>query len=168
MLKKLVVLAFCALPMLVMAQENRFAHVNSEEIIMAMPEIAEIQRALDKLQGEWEEILFSMSEEYFSKIREFQERMETMPASIREVRQSEIIDLEQRISTFRQTAQQDLGQRQAEMISPVIERVRRAIEAVGTEQNFIYIFDLATQAIVFQSPSSIDATPLVKAKLGIR
>jgi outer membrane protein len=168
MLKKIAVLVLCALPMFAMAQDNRLAHVNSQEVIMAMPEIAEIQRTMDALQTEWEEVLWGMQEEYFSKIREFQERLDTMPASIREVRQSEIIDLEQRINTFRQTAQQDLQQRQAEMFSPVVQRVRQAIEAVGAENDFIYIFDLATESIVFMSPSANDATPLVKARLGIR
>ena len=168
MFKKLVVLVFCALPMFAMAQENRLAHVNSEEIVMAMPELAHIQQVLDELQREWEDIILGLREEYFSKFREFQERAETMPASIRELRQSELIDLEQRIHTTHQRAEHSLQQTQAELFMPVVQRVRDAITAVGTEQGFIYIFDMATQAIVFQSPSAIDATPLVKARLGIR
>ena len=167
MLKKLVVLLFCALPMFAMAQD-KLAHVNSQEVMMAMPELAEIHRTLDALQSEWESVLMSMQEELFSKFREFQERQATMPESIREVRQSELSELEQRIVTFRQQAGNDLQQKQQELVSPVIERVRRAIEQVGTENNFLYIFDLAVESVVFHSPTAIDATPLVKTKLGIR
>ena len=167
MLKKIAVLMFCALPMFAMA-EIRLAHINSDEIMRAMPELAEVHRVIEERQTEWEDVLVGMHEEYMSKIREFQERLDTMPASIREVRQSEIIDLERRISTFNQTATADLQQMQAELMMPVIQRVRQAIEAVGTENNFTYIFDLTTQAVVFHSPTAIDATPLVKARLGIR
>jgi outer membrane protein len=167
MLKKIVVLLFCALPMFAMAQD-KFGHVNSGEIIMSMPEIAEVQRAMDARQSEWEGILMSAQEELFTKFREFQDRQATMPESIREVRQSELVELEQRAASIRQQAQQDLEQEQQRLFAPVIERARRAIEEVGTEHNFTYIFDLATESIVFLSPTANDVTPLVKAKLGIR
>jgi len=167
MFKKTVIFLLCALPMFAMA-ENKFGHINTQEVIIAMPEIAGIQQALADLESEWENVMLQMQEEFFTKLREFQERQATMPESIREMRQSELADLEQRIVAFRQTANADLQRRQMELMAPVIERIRVAIEAVGTENNFTYIFDLATNGIVFQSPTANDVTPLVKARLGIR
>ena len=167
MLKRTVFFLLCALPMFAIAQD-KFGHVNSEELVMAMPELASIEKQMEALHSEWEGVLLGMQEELFSKIREFQERQATMPESIREARHSEMAELEQRITTFRQTAQADLQRKQQELFAPVIEKVRKAIEQVGTENNFIYIFDLASQSIVFQSPKANDVTPLVKAKLGIR
>ena len=135
---------------------------------MAMPEIAGVQQTLAGLETEWETVMLQMQEEFFTKLREFQERQATMPESIREMRQSELAELEQRIVAFRQTAEADLRRKQMELMAPVIEKVRTAIEAVGTENGFTYIFDLAAQSIVFESPTSNDVTPLVKARLGIR
>jgi len=167
MLKRTVIFLLCALPMFAMAQD-KFGNINTEEVLMAMPEIAGVQQSLSDLTAEYENMLLQMREEYFTKIRDFQEGQATMPGSIREMRQSEIVDLEQRIHAFTQTAQEDLRRKQMELMAPVVERLRNAIEAVGTENGFTYIFDLVTESIVFQSPTANNVTPLVKAKLGIR
>ena len=169
MLKKIAILLFCAMPMLVMSQD-RFGHINWEELIMSMPELSDVQRAMDAHQAEWESVMLAMNEEFFSKFREFQERQATMPESIRELRQSELADLEQRIHTTRQTAQADLIQKQESLFIPVFERARRAVEEVGAEHGFTYIFNSANsaQSIIFMSPTANDVMPLVRARLGIR
>ena len=166
MLKKTVILMLCALPMFAIAQD-KFGHVNSQEILMAMPEFKTIQLTLDTLQTQWENEMVKMREEYLTKIQEFQDKQATMPESIKQARQSEIADLEQRIATFQQTASADLQQRHQELLTPVIEKIRKAIEEVGNENAFTYIFDLSAQSIIYQSPKSNDVTPLVKKKLGI-
>ena len=152
--------------MFAMAQD-KFGHVNSQEILMAMPEFKTIQLTLDTLQTQWENEMVKMREEYLTKIQEFQDKQATMPESIKQARQSEIADLEQRIATFQQTASADLQQRHQELLTPVIEKIRKAIEEVGNENAFTYIFDLSAQSIIYQSPKSNDVTPLVKKKLGI-
>ena len=48
MLKKLLVLAFIALPLCVSAQELKFATVNLQEIFQVMPETAAAQEALQE------------------------------------------------------------------------------------------------------------------------
>ena len=166
MLKKTVILMLCALPMFALAQD-KFGHVNSQEILMAMPERITIENTLDTLQTQWENEMVKMREEYLAKIKEFQDKQATMPESIKQARQSEIVDLEQRISTFNQTASADLQQKQQELLTPVIDKIRKAIEEVGAENGFTYIFDMAAQSIIYQSPKANDVTPLVKKKLGI-
>ena len=147
--------------------QDKFGHVNSQEILMAMPERVTIENTLDTLQTQWENEMVKMREEYLAKIKEFQDKQATMPESIKQARQSEIVDLEQRISTFNQTASADLQQKQQELLTPVIDKIRKAIEEVGAENGFTYIFDMAAQSIIYQSPKANDVTPLVKKKLGI-
>jgi len=166
MLKKTVIFLLCAFPILAIAQD-KLGHTNSKEIMMAMPEIASIEKTLDELQTQWESEMVKMREEYFAKIKEFQDKQATMPESIKSARQSEIIELEQRITTFQQTASADLQQKHQELITPVIEKVRKAINEVGAENNYTYIFDLDAQSIIYQSPKANDVTDLVKKKLGI-
>ena len=50
----------------------------------------------------------------------------------------------------------------------MIEKVKKAINEVGSENNYLYIFDLSTQGIIYQSPKSNDVTPLVKKKLALK
>ena len=168
MLKKITALLLFVLPMSMMAQETKLGHVNTQEILSAMPERLEIEKKIGELQTQWENELVKMREEYNAKIKEYQEKQATMPESIKTARQAEIVEIEQRITTFNQTASADLQKKQQEYFTPVIDKVKKAITDVGTENKFLYIFDLSTQSIIFQSASSNDVTALVKKKLGLK
>lgn len=168
MLKKIALVLLFALPISLMAQDAKLGHINSQEILTIMPERATIEKTISDLQSQWESELVKMREEYNSKIKEYQEKQATMPESIKQARQSEIVEIEQRITTFNQTASADLQKKQQELFTPVIEKVKKAITEVGTENNYLYIFDLSTQSIIYQSPKSNDVTPLVKKKLGLK
>jgi len=168
MFKKIALVLLCALPFSLMAQEVKLGHVNSQEILTIMPERTVIEKTVSDLQSQWEKELVKMREEYYAKVKEFQEKQATMPESIKSARQGEISDLEQRISTFNQTASEDLRKKSQELFTPVIDKVKKAINEVGSENGYLYIFDLSTQSIIYQSPKSNDVTPLVKKKLGLK
>jgi len=168
MFKKIALVLLCALPFSLMAQEVKLGHVNSQEILSAMPERVTIEKTIKDLQDQWEKEMTKMREEYYAKIKEFQDKQATMPESIKQARQSEIAELEQRISTFQQTASTDLGKKQQELFTPVIDKVKKAINEVEAENGYLYLFDLSTQGIIYQSPKSNDVTPLVKKKLGLK
>ncbi|HJV78705.1 MAG TPA: OmpH family outer membrane protein [Paludibacter sp.] len=168
MFKKIALVLLCALPFSLMAQEVKLGHINSQEVLSLMPERATIEKTVSDLQTQWEKEMVKMREEYYAKIKEFQDKQATMPESIKQARQSEIAELEQRISTFNQTATTDLQKKNQELFAPVIDKVRKAINEVGAENGYLYIFDLGSQSIIYQSPKSNDVTPLVKKKLGLK
>jgi|BarGraIncu00222A_1022003.scaffolds.fasta_scaffold08975_2 outer membrane protein len=168
MFKKIALVLLCALPFSLMAQEVKLGHVNSQEILTAMPERVTIEKTIKDLQDQWEKEMTKMREEYYAKMKEFQDKQATMPESIKQARQSEIAELEQRITTFQQTASTDLQKKQQELFTPVIDKVKKAINEVGSENGYLYLFDLSTQSIIYQSPKSNDVTPLVKKKLGLK
>ncbi len=168
MLKKIAFVLLCALPFSLMAQEVKLGHVNSQEILTLMPERATIEKTISDLQSQWEKELVKMREEYNTKIKEYQDKQATMPESIKQARQSEIAEIEQRITTFQQTAYTDLQKKQQELFAPVVDKVKKAINDVGSENNYLYIFDISTQSVIYVSPKANDITPLVKKKLGLK
>jgi outer membrane protein len=168
MLKKIALVLLCALPISLMAQEAKLGHVNSQEILSLMPERATIEKTIADLQTQWESELVKMREEYNSKIKEYTAKQATMPESIKTARQAEIGEIEQRITTFNQTASTDLGKKQQELFTPVVEKVKKAINEVALENKYTYIFDLSAQSIIYQSPTANDITALVKKKLALK
>ena len=168
MLKKIALIMLFALPISLMAQDGKLGHINSQEVLSLMPERVVIEKTISDLQSHWEKELVKMREEYYAKIKEFQDKQATMPESIKTARQSEIAEIEQRITTFNQTASADLQKKQQELFTPVVEKVKKAINEVGAENNYLYIFDLSTQGIIYQSPKSNDITALVKKKLALK
>ena len=168
MFKKIALVLLFALPISLMAQDVKLGHVNSQEILTLMPERTEIEKKISDLQAQMEKELLKMREEYNAKIKEYQEKQATMPETIKQARQSEIAEIEQRITTFQQTAYSDLQKKQQEFFAPVVDKVKKAITDVSTEGNYLYIFDLSTQSIIYQSPKSNDITAAVKKKLGLK
>ena len=168
MIKKVALFLIALLPLGAMAQNVKLGHVNSQEIISVMPELETIEKTLKELQDQWEKELLKMREEYNTKVKEFVDKQATMPETIKTARQSEIAEIEQRITTFNQTANADVVKKQQELVNPVLDKVKKAISEVATEGGFTYIFDISTQGVVFQAKTANDITPLVKKKLGVK
>ena len=61
--------------------------------------------------------------------------------------------------------EQESKENQKENQEHLSEKIRGAIEQVGTEDGFLYILDLNT--LWYKSPESIDVNPLLKKKLGV-
>jgi len=169
MTKKIIIALFiCALPVLASAQEMKIGHVSTGDILQSMPEKATIQKALSDLQSEWESQLLKMREEYAAKIKDYQEKEATMSAGIKEARQSEIADMEQRMNTLVQQAQADLERKNQELMAPVVEKLRKAIDEVASESGFTYIINESTDVLLYVAPTANDITPQVKTKLGLK
>lgn len=163
-MKKLFLILALALPMLAGAQQ--YAHINTQELFAQMPELNDVKSKMDTLQSMYENQIAMMQEEFNKKLQDFQQTQASMTDGVREFKQQELADLQERIQTFYQTAQQDIQKKQQEYLAPIQEKMLKAIEAVGAEKNYTYIFDSA--AMLYIAPSANDIMSDVKAKLGIK
>ncbi len=148
------------------AQDLKFGHLNVQKLITELPEKqsadTELQAEAKKLQSQ----LQVMSQELDDKYSNYMAQRDSMSQLIRSTREKEIQDYDQRIQNFNKLAQHSLSQKEQELLQPIIEKVEKAIQAVGEEQGFIYIFDVSSQVILYNSDQSVDCEELVKTKLG--
>ena len=171
MLKKIAIALMLTLPMGVAAQTLKFGHVTSNEIIMAMPEFTKAQTDLQALEKKYTDEIKRTNDEFNKKYQEFQQAMakDSLPQNIAERRQKELQDMMQRSEQFQQEAAQNMQKAQTELMAPISKKVEDAIKAVGEAENLVYIFDLARTSIPFVNEKlSVNVTPLVKAKLGLK
>ena len=82
-----------------------------------------------------------------------------------EQKEQEITQDQQGLEQFYGTVQQELAMLEQSLLEPMIERARTAIEEVGKEEGFTYIFDTSTGSTVYNGGE--DVLSLVKAKLGL-
>ena len=152
------------LPMIASAQ--KLGHINSQELLATMPELKTVQAKLDTLASQYEAQFANMQEEFNTKLAKFQQEQATMTAGVREFRQQEIAEMEQRIYLFRQTAQEDLQKKQQEFMAPIQQRMLDAIKKVSQAQGCTYVFEAMT--LHYIAPDALDLMPLVKKELGIQ
>ena len=163
-MKKIFVILALVLPM--MASAQKYGHVNTTELFQLMPEVNQVKAQMDTIQSQYENQLTMMQEELQKKFQDYQQNEATMPDAIKQMRQQELQEMQSRIQTFYQTAEQDIQKKQQELLAPVHEKLTKAIKAVGERDGYTYIFDSA--AMVYIADNAIDASPAVRKELGIK
>ena len=150
------------------AQSNlKFGHINSQELLLLMPERDSAEAKLKAYGTDLSEQIEELHVEYNNKVQNYMQRRATFTDAIREQREKELTDMQQRIQDFEATAQQDFQRMQGEIMRPLIEKADAAIKKVAKQQGFIYVFDVSVGSVVYYSDASIDILPLVKKELGI-
>jgi len=149
----------------VKAQTLKFAHIDSQALIQAMPEMGAAQKTLETQAKGLEDQLASMQKEFQDKLAEYTQKADSLTDIVRQAKEEDLQNLQQRIQTFNQSAQQKIQQKQAELMQPILKKANDLIDVVAKEQGVIYVFD--SNAVLYKSNESIDLLPLVKAKMGI-
>ena len=163
-MKKIIIAMMLVLPLAVSAQ--KFGHINTQELFAQMPEVNQVKLKMDTINNQYESQLAMMQEEFQKKVQDYQAQEATMADAIKQIRQQELQEMQQRIQLFYQTAEQDIARKQQELLAPVHEKMTKAIKAVGDREGFTYIFDSA--AMVHIGSDAQDVTPAVKKELGIK
>jgi outer membrane protein len=149
------------------AQAPKFGHISVADVVLQMPEYKNISTVMEGETKKFEDQLVVMREELQKIELEYEKNFETYSDAQRAAKEEEYMNMQQRIQEFFVNAQQTLQQKQNELQVPVLESFRKAVEAVGEENGFLYIFEINSGLTLFNSSQSVDVTPLVKAKLGI-
>lgn len=164
MIKKLLLAIMVALPMSVFAQ--KFAVINTQQLMESMPEIKTINEQVEASSKKYEDEFSKLQEEFQKKYEEFQGLDANTPQAIKDRRMQEMQELENKIQQFRQTAYQDLQRQQQQLYAPVQEKVVKAVQAVGAEGNYTFVFENASA--IYIGADVTDITQAVKTRLGIQ
>ena len=167
-MKKLIICALCAICGFTTANaQGKFGHVNTQEVMQAMPEFTKAQNEIKALQEQYEADLKSMQDELQKKAEAFEKEQATLPENIKQRRNQELNDMYTKIQQSYQDNQQALAKAQQEKMQPIQQKVMDAITAVGKEGGYVYIMEMGAQLYI-SSTLSTDVTAAVKTKLGLK
>ena len=154
---------------MLVAQPNlKIGHINTQELLQAMPETDSAQLKLEKMQKELQSQLEVMQVELNNKYQDYLSKRDSYSELVRQTKEDELQNIQQRIQQFAQNADQDLQKKRSELFRPILDKASKAIEEVARENGFTYILDLSSGVVLFHSDSSLDILPLVKAKLKLK
>ena len=144
---------------------QKYGHVNGQEIMMQIPGIDSLQIKLDAFQKELQATGEAMLQEFQTKKDLFDKQAGTMSASVRKVKENELLSLQNNMLEFQESAQQDLENKQLELQQPFLDKLTKAIADVAKENGYTYIFD---ERMLLYSEGGDNVSVLVKKKLGIK
>lgn len=152
-----------------MAQNFKFGHINSDELIQSLPEFDSSIFKLEKLRKELINYLEIMTVELNTKYDAYIKDSKNLSNIVKQTKEQELSDMDRRIQEFQSTAQTQLQEKQTELFQPIYAKVEKAINDAGKENDYLYIFNSSQggSLVFFDKGKSTDVTTLVKAKLKI-
>jgi outer membrane protein len=146
----------------------KIGHINSQELLQAMPENDSAQVKLEKSSKEAQSQLETMNVELNSKYQDYISKRDTYSELIKQTKETELQQMNQRIQQFQTTAEQDLQKQRTDIYKPIIDKANNAISEVAKANGFTYILDISGGVVLYHAENSIDILPLVKQKLGLK
>lgn len=167
-MKKFIICAICAFCGLTASAQAKFGHVNTQEIMQAMPEFTKAQSEIKALQDQYEADLKSMQDEFQKKGEAFDKEQASLPDNIKQRRQQELQDMYQKIQQSYQDNNQALQKASAEKMQAITSKVLEAIKAVGQAGGYVIINEINAGIPYISTTLSTDVTAQVKTKLGLK
>lgn len=155
---------FCSLTL---SAQQKYGHINSSEILDAMPEYKQMKASLQRKQKEQETKLRGMYAEYEKQSKELNEFGAAMMEAVREEQMVELDSLGQAIQGYEAGIEEELQRLQFKLIKPINDKYIKIVDIVAKENSYTYIFDVATGSVVYHPENTGDITNLVKNKMGI-
>lgn len=169
MLKKILLAMAIALPFFgVQAQTLKVGLVDTNAIIQAMPERTEAETKLGEASKKYEAEYQKLGEEMKRLLDDYQQMKPDELQAIKDRKTRELDDFQRKMQQFESSAQQDLAKMQQELMGPIMQKVRTAIEAVAKEGGYSLVQDNLPQLTYYYASPVVDITPDVKNKLGLK
>ena len=146
----------------------KIGYINFGEVIREMPEAKTVQTQLDAYQKTFVDELTTMNNTFQTEAKAFQASQSTMTDAARSAKQGELQDMQKRLQDFQTDAQQKVEAKSNELIKPLSDKAKAAVNDVAKEKGYTYVFDTSQGAPLIVMPDGDDLLPSVKVKLGLK
>ena len=148
-----------------MNAQSKVAHINTQELIEAMPAMKSAKAELEKLAKTYETDIQTMLTELQNKGKQYDAEASTKTDEENQKRLVEVQGMEQSIRQYQAQAQQDLAKKEADLLKPIYEKAKAAIKKVAAAKGFEYVLDsMQGQGVLVATGTDLMAA--VKAELG--
>ncbi|MCX7696911.1 MAG: OmpH family outer membrane protein [Bacteroidales bacterium] len=167
-MKKYAFVVFIMCGMMIFGQQKiKIGHINSNDLMEVMPGRDSAEKVLNDYAKNLQDQLNMMLNEFQTKYQDYLENSEKYLEPVKKSKEKELVDLQTRIEEFRNQSQELLSKKEQELLQPLINKAKKAIEAVAKEKGYTYIFDTGVGVLLYYQDSD-DIMPFVKEKLGIK
>ena len=146
-------------------------YVNSETILEKIPEYVNAQEQIKRLNDQYEAQIEREIKSIETLFNQYQSEKNRLSDSQRQLRENDIIAKERAVKERQnQIFGQDgeMAKNSKDILSPTMEKLKNAIDAVANEVGATMVFDLSVaQGVIFTDVKG-DITQRVMAKLGVR
>jgi outer membrane protein len=167
-MKKLFMLSVAILiSQLVVAQ--KFGYVNSQELLVSLPEVAKADQSLDSMQtqlvAKGQEMMKEFEGQYKAYMDDAQKGL--LSKVQMQKKEEELSQKQQSLQNYEQEVQGKLALRREQLYKPILDKVSDMIKAYGKENGYTMIFDTSAGMLLY-SIEADNLLPALKTKLGVK
>ena len=151
----------------VQAQDSKIAHIATQALVEAMPTYKAAIGELEKLQKSYDAQINEMGTELQKTMERYGREAEQQTDETNLGRQKEVQETERKILEYRQNALRDLQKKEQDLLKPILEKARLAIQKVARAKGFQFVLDSTPGAAGVIMADGYDLMADVKADLGI-
>lgn len=170
-MKKIILVLFFTVTACTAAMAQRFAYVDSDNILKHIPEYASAQKQLAALSDQWQREVDGRFQEIDRLYKAYQADQVLMTPDMRKRREAEIVEKEKAAKDFQRQKfgpDGDLAQKSTALIKPIQDKVSKAVQAVAEADNLDMIFDKNSEVIMLYASPRYDKSNDVITKLGLK
>ena len=143
----------------------KVAHIDLQALMTTMPQMKTAQDQMKKIQESYDKEFKSMATDYQAKLQKYEQESTTAGDVLNETRSKEMQDMGARIQKFQQDAQKELGQKEMDLLKPIMEKAQLAIKKVAKAKGITYVLDATLGSGVIVADGE-DLLVAVKKELG--
>ena len=136
---------------------QKLARINMQEIVSVMPEFKEMQTNLETFGKDLQEQLEQIQVEFNNKAADFQKNQATMAESVKQFKQQELEQLQNRYMEFQRVAQSDYQNKSNELFEPVQKKAMEAVSKVAKAGGYTAVFDTSAMGLAFYDEALLTA-----------
>lgn len=165
-MKKVILIAAVMLFSAAAWAQPKFAHVNFSELVQLMPEADQARATLQASSKEAQETYQTMVDEWNSKYATYQQKMSSWTPAIRESKEKELTEIQQRVQEFQQTVSVELQQQEQQLMAPIYQKAQDTVNSLAKKGGYVFVFDRSSVLYIDEAQST-DMTQAARKALSI-
>ena len=168
-LKYLVMMTALVISSAVMAQTQKIGHMDMQYVLSAMPEMKQVQSQLQTLQGQLEKQAQAKQKDFEEKYNRYVSEGAQMAEAIRLDLEKELTQMQQSAQEFATKAQQNLQQKESQLMQPLYDKIGNAINNVAKEGGYSYIINVGVPGldVLYYADTTLDVSNAILKNMGI-
>ncbi|MDB4888174.1 MAG: hypothetical protein JWL61_29 [Gemmatimonadetes bacterium] len=147
------------------AQGQKFAYIQSSILLDQAPGRAEAEAQFVKETDVYKEQIKRMSDSLNAMVAAFEKRQASLTVAQREAQGKDIQAKEASYQTRTRELEQKANQRQSELVQPILDRIKLAIEDIRVEGGYSMIFNADQGSPIVALDKNLNVTDRVLSKL---
>jgi outer membrane protein len=147
------------------AQGLKVAYVQTSTLLDQAPGRAEAEAQFEKETGGYRDQIKRMSDSLNAMVASFEKAQASLPAATRDARSKDIQAREAEYQRRSREIEQKAQSRQNELVQPILDKIKQAIEDVRIEGGYAMIFNADQGSPIVAVDKSLNVTDRVLSKL---